>query len=115
MAGFYFFKVLVFKIRSEGVVDEKKTTPSQLLIPCTTCVLVANVPLVLEMAVDISSTPPLEEFVPQSKSVRRLDKGEWIFVEEWEKVVSKRTMQDEDDAEDLRRVKRPRMTPPQTR
>ncbi|KAL2549871.1 hypothetical protein Fot_11401 [Forsythia ovata] len=105
MAGFYFSKIPVFKIRGAGVVDGQETLPPQLLVPCTTPVPVATVPLVPEVAVDVSSTIPLEESPLPSENVRRPDKRKRVANDEGEKTIPKRATEDEDDAEDTWRAK----------
>ncbi|KAL2514267.1 hypothetical protein Fot_28238 [Forsythia ovata] len=112
MAGIYFSKIPVFKIRSRGVVGEKEAILSQLTIPCTAPDPVATVPMAPEVAVDISSTLHLEESLPPSKNVRRPDKGKRIANDEGENTMPKRAMEDGNNAEDSRRAKRSRETPP---
>ncbi|KAL2542505.1 hypothetical protein Adt_03483 [Abeliophyllum distichum] len=83
MAGFYFSKILLFKITGAEVRGGKKTLPPQFLVSSTALVPVATV---------------------------SLDKGKGIAKNAGEKVVPKRIVEDEADAVDSKRVKRGRMT-----
>ncbi|KAL2501529.1 hypothetical protein Fot_35377 [Forsythia ovata] len=80
MAGFYFSKIPVFKIRGGRVVDEQGTLLPQLSVPRTTRFLVATVLLVLEVA--------------------------RVSVDEEEKAVPEKATEDEDDVENSKRAKR---------
>ncbi|KAL2488795.1 hypothetical protein Fot_42087 [Forsythia ovata] len=91
MAGFYISKILVFKIRGTGVVDGQETLLPQILVTRTMHVPVATVPLVLKVAVDISSTLSFEESLFLSKNVRRLDKENKVASNEGGKAVPKRS------------------------
>ncbi|KAL2492004.1 hypothetical protein Adt_27632 [Abeliophyllum distichum] len=51
--------------------------------------------------------------VKLSKDVQHQDKEKEIVIDEGEKVAPKKTLKDEDDAVDFRRVKRGRMAPPE--
>ncbi|KAL2509047.1 hypothetical protein Fot_32694 [Forsythia ovata] len=113
MAGFYFSKIPVFKIIGAGVESGKVTISPQLSISSRASVLVATVSLVLKTIGTFSSSLHLKESLLSSENVRRQDKGKEIANDEGEKVVPKRTVGDEDDAMDSRRVKRGQITPPQ--
>ncbi|KAL2517517.1 hypothetical protein Adt_13764 [Abeliophyllum distichum] len=103
MASFYFSKVLVFKISSAGVKDEKRTLPPQLLVSNTMPVPVATIPLVLEAVGGVLSSLTREESLNPSKNVLRQDKRKRIAKDEGKKVVP--VVEDEYDAVDSMRTK----------
>ncbi|KAL2505653.1 hypothetical protein Adt_21274 [Abeliophyllum distichum] len=58
MAGCYFSKISVFKIRGEKVVDEKETILPRLSIPSTTSIVVSTILSIVEVAGNILSSLP---------------------------------------------------------
>ncbi|KAL2529333.1 hypothetical protein Fot_21934 [Forsythia ovata] len=69
------------------------------------CILVAIVPLMVGV-VGGDSASLLEASMKLSEDVLHQDKGKEVVIDEWEKVVLKKTLEDEGDAVDSGRAKR---------